>query len=229
MRLKCSQLVKNVKAFIFDLDGTLIDSVDSHVRSWSLAFRIAAGINVGYRSLYPLIGLSGADIMRRVLGSRAEPDLMSRIRWIKDRAFLKEVLEGRVNTYPGVNKLLKYLKRYGFKIGVASSTPNRLLIHILEYLRLINYFDVITGGDEVRRGKPDPEIFKLTMSKLGVSPAEAVVVGDTEYDMYPAIRLGATPVLVNKYCDGLAGESLTGIKVYREFHELTAEVLSCLK
>ena len=76
-------------------------------------------------------------------------------------------------------------------LGLASSTPNYLLIHILEIFGIIDYFDAVVGGDEVEYGKPHPEIFLRTFSKLGVNPNEGAVVGDTLYDVIPANKIGA--------------------------------------
>jgi len=221
------------RAFIFDLDGTLIDSVDAHVVSWVEAFNSVASAGVSEDDIRPLIGLSGRDIMKTVLGGSASEDLLKRVRWVKDRAFLREVREGRVTLFPGVTQALRLLKAAGYLTGLASSTPNRMLIHLTDYLGLSTFMDAVTGGDEVSKGKPDPAIFELTARKLGVPPAETVIVGDTPYDVIPAKELGATPVLVN-YSRDLARRWKDpipeGTKVYVMFYELTdylREVVLC--
>jgi len=212
-----------IKAFIFDLDGTLIDSVDAHVTTWVKAFKVVAGVTVDEEDIYPLIGMSGKDIVRKVLGEVSESEYV-RIRWVKDRAFMKELREGRVTLFPGVNQALRMLRKGGYLIGMASSTPNRLLLHITDYLGITGFFDAVTGGDEVRRGKPDPEIFLRTMRKLGVAPEETVVVGDTVYDACPAHRVGSMPVLVNtcRMPDGIVTAT------FCMFHEFTGAIRACL-
>jgi HAD superfamily hydrolase (TIGR01509 family) len=212
-----------VKAFIFDLDGTLIDSVDAHVTTWVKAFKVVVGISVDEGEVYPLIGMSGRDIVRKILGKVSESEY-AKIRWVKDRAFMKELKGGRVTLFPGVTQALRILKKEGYLIGMASSTPNRLLLHIIDYLGITDFFDAVTGGDEVRRGKPDPEIFLRAMKKLGVVPEETVVVGDTAYDVCPAHRIGAIPVLVNtsRMPDGIV------VATFRMFHELTEALKACL-
>ncbi len=212
-----------VKAFIFDLDGTLIDSVDAHVTTWVKAFKVAIGISVDEEEVRSLIGMSGRDIVRRILGKVSESEY-AKIRWVKDRAFMKELKEGRVTLFPGVTQALRILKKGGYLIGMASSTPNRLLLHIMDYLGITGFFDAITGGDEVRRGKPDPEIFLRAMKKLGVGPEETVVVGDTVYDACPAHRVGALPVLVNtcRTPDEIV------VATFCMFHEFTEALKACL-
>ncbi len=213
-----------VKAFIFDLDGTLIDSVDAHVTTWVKAFKVAVGISVDEVEVRSLIGMSGRDIVRKILGKVSESEY-AKIRWVKDRAFMKELKGGRVTLFPGVTQALRMLKKGGYLIGMASSTPNRLLLHIMDYLGITGFFDAITGGDEVRRGKPDPEIFLKAMRKLGVGPEETVVVGDTVYDACPAHRVGALPVLVNT-CRAPDGIVVATFCMFHEFTEaLKASIL----
>ncbi len=120
----------------------------------------------------------------------------SLIRRLKNKIFFLEIKEGNVDLYPCVLELLTYLKSRGNLLGLASSTPNYLLIQILEIFDIINYFDVIVGGDEVKSGKPNPDIFIKAFSKLGVNPREGAVVGDTKYDVVPANRIGAFSILV---------------------------------
>jgi len=214
--LNASIIRPGIRAFIFDLDGTLIDSVDAHVITWVKAFRIALNMTVDEEEIYPLIGMSGRDIVKKVLGEVDELKY-ARIRWVKDRAFMKELKEGRVALFPGVTQALRMLKSKGYLIGIASSTPNRILLHIVDYLGITGFFNVITGGDEVERGKPDPEIFLRTMKKLRIRPYEAVVVGDTVYDAYPARILGAVPVLVNASIQS----NEVAAAVFSMFHKFT--------
>ena len=188
--------LKSVKAFIFDLDGTLIDSVDAHIRSWIIALNYLGIKDVDEEDLRPLIGLSGKDIMIKLFGT----NIMSkfhRIRWLKDRAFLRELREGRIRLYPGVMKLLQLLKRLGLRVAIASSTPNYMLIHILDFLGIAQYIDVFTCGDEVVKGKPNPEIFIRTVNKLHLRPKDVVIVGDTVFDVKPANGINSISVLVN--------------------------------
>ncbi|MCD6324504.1 MAG: HAD family phosphatase [Desulfurococcales archaeon] len=186
----------SAKAFIFDLDGTLIDSVEAHIRSWINSFRLAAGVDIPSSMLEPLIGLSGEDIVRKILGKQGV-EIYGVIRRLKDRFFLKELREGRVPPFPSAHKLLKLLVKSGFKVGIATSTPTYMATHILDFLGFLDYIDAYVCGDDVARGKPNPDIFDEAFCRLRVSPQEGVVVGDTLYDVVPAHRLGATAVLVN--------------------------------
>ena len=151
--------------------------------------------NISEDNVRRLIGLSGRDIVKILLGDDGLRRY-SLIRRVKNRVFFREIREGNVELYPCAPELLAYLKSKDKLLSLASSTPNYLLIQILEVFNIIDYFDVIIGGDEVRNGKPHPDIFIRAFSKLGVNPREGGVVGDTHYDVIPANRIGAFSILV---------------------------------
>ncbi|MCC6014875.1 MAG: HAD family hydrolase [Desulfurococcaceae archaeon] len=182
---------------VFDLDGTLVDTVEVHAESWAYAFAELGLGKVSPGELVRLIGLPGDSIVREVLGEGALR-YYDRIRWLKDRYFLRRVAEGSVRPYRDVPETLDYLRSRGYLIGLATSTPNYILIPLLEYLGVLEVFDVVVGGDEVLRGKPDPEIFLRAAAKASVEPRKTVVVGDTEYDSAAAKSAGMLSVLVDR-------------------------------
>jgi len=211
----------HVKAFIFDLDGTLIDSVEAHIRSWAYALR-KLGFSVNEEKLKPLIGLSGKDILTKLYGQEILKYYIN-IRKLKDRAFLHELSRGGVQLFPGVIKLLKILKNHGMRIAIASSTPNYLLMHICDYLGISDYVDLIVGGDEVSRGKPYPDLFIRTIKLLGIKAKEVAIVGDTIYDVKPANEVGAISILVNN----IIGDNEVKPKYhFRYIHSMIGWVLS---
>lgn len=180
---------------VFDLDGTLIDSVEAHAEGWSYAINRLGLAEVGVGELVDLIGLPGDAIVRAVLGEEGLRHYPS-IRWLKDRHFLDQVVSGRVRLFPDVLPCFNYLRSRGYALGLATSTPNYVLIPLLERLGLLDRFDYTVGGDEVVRGKPSPDIFVRAAEKAGVRPREVVVVGDTVYDTSPAKSAGMASVLV---------------------------------
>lgn len=180
---------------VFDLDGTLIDSVEAHAEGWSFAFNRLGLAKVGADELVDLIGLPGDAIVRAVLGEEGLRHYSS-IRWLKDRHFLDQVAIGRVRPFPDAVPCFDYLRSRGYALALATSTPNYVLIPLLERTGLLEYFDHTVGGDEVARGKPSPDIFVRAAEKAGVRPSEVVVVGDTVYDTAPAKSAGMASVLV---------------------------------
>lgn len=183
------------KLVVFDLDGTLVDSVKVHAEGWAYAFNVLGLANVRADTLENLIGLPGDTIVERVLGQVGLVHYQ-KIRWFKDRHFLKHVMRNSVRLFPDVMRCLQYLRRRNYLLGIATSTPNYILIPLLEKLNIIEYFDIVVGGDEVSRGKPEPDIFLKAAEKAGLSPREVVVVGDTTYDTTPARKVGMFSVLI---------------------------------
>ena len=230
--MRCSSLYRpslrdvlsKVKAFIFDFDGTLIDSVDAHIESWIIAIDKVLNIKFRYEDVYPLIGLSGLDIIKNLLGDLGLKHY-SEIRRIKDRAYLRMIKEGVVEVLPGVTKLLKILKLRGYLIAIVSSTPNHILLHLSQYLGIDAFIDHYIGGDEVSRGKPNPDIFAKAIKDLGLEPHESVIVGDTSYDIRPAKELGAFSILVNR---DVSTVNPKPDHYFRMFHEFTDSLIKLL-
>ncbi|MCX8184956.1 MAG: HAD family hydrolase [Sulfolobales archaeon] len=184
-----------LKLVVFDLDGTLVDSVDTHAEGWSFAIEYLGVARVDKSRLISLIGLPGDSIVRATVGEEGLK-YYDRIRRLKDRHFLNQLASGRVSLFPDTLPCLKHLKKRNYVLGLASSSPNRVLLPLLEQLELLDYFNYIVSGDEVVRGKPDPEIFIRVARKAGVENRETIVVGDTEYDTAPARSAGMKSVLV---------------------------------
>ena len=186
-----------LRLVVFDLDGTLVDSIEAHAEGWAFAIGALGLAKVNAESIVDLIGLPGDAIVKSILG---EPGLTHypRIRRLKDRHFLRQVAVGRVRPYPDTIWCLDHLRRGGYLLGIATSTPNYILLPVLERLEMLDYFDYTVGGDEVSRGKPNPDIFLRVLEKASVRPEEAVVVGDTVYDAEPARRIGMVSVLVTR-------------------------------
>ena len=218
-------LIFNSKGIIFDLDGTLIDSVDSHVTSWIISFDKVMKRKTDPKEIRKLIGLSGKDIVKRLFG-REGINRYKEIRWVKDRTFLNEIRTEKVRLFPGSLKLLKELKSNGKLIGIATSTPIYMAIHILEYFNIIKYADAIVCGDEVNKGKPNPEIFIKCIRRLDISPTETTVVGDTLYDILPALSINARATLVNANHSILLDLSVNGS--FMTFSNICS-LLDCMK
>jgi len=184
-----------VKTVIFDLDGTLVDSNEAHAISWVQAYKLVGYGEVPVETVLRYIGIRGDLITEKVLGREALKDY-KRIRFYKDKVFLKLLREGYVTLFPEVYNVLKVLKSYGVKLCVATSTSIPLLITMLEYFNIMKYFDVLVAGEEVRRSKPEPDLYLEALKRAETDGKEALIVGDSEYDVIPAKAIGATTVLV---------------------------------
>ncbi|MEM2021411.1 MAG: HAD family hydrolase [Zestosphaera sp.] len=180
-----------IKGIVFDLDGTLVDTVELHVSTWVDACR-ELGIGMDREFVRGLVGLSAEDIARRLANDETQALRLARL---KRRIYLARVHEVRL--YPEVREALERLKReHGLRLAVASSTNVETIEAVLNVKGVREFFDAMVGSDLVSRGKPDPEIFREALSRIDVNPAEAMIVGDTDYDIMPANSLGAISVLM---------------------------------
>ncbi len=222
------ELIRSKNAFVFDLDGTLLDSVEAHVLSWVNAVKAVMNIELDPDLLRTMIGLGGRKIIAELLGEKGVHKY-AKIRWFKDRFFLNFIRNGAVQLFPGTPKLLRLLKLLDFKIGLATSTPVHMALHILDFFNISQYFTSITCGDEVKRGKPAPDIFAKSISRLESNPHETIIVGDTLYDAVPALSLGAVPLLVNLSNSEISDESFRmNILIFESIEGLCSKIIDCL-
>lgn len=180
-----------LKGVVFDLDGTLVDTVDLHVQTWVEACR-ELGVEVDEVYVRGLVGLSAEDIAKRLVSDYSEALRLARL---KRKIYLARVSE--VKLFPEVPEVLEELKRiYGLRIAVASSTNVETIVAVLKAKNIINFFDSFVGSDVVNKGKPEPDMFIEALNRIRVKPHESLIVGDTEYDIIPANLIGAISVLI---------------------------------
>jgi membrane protein len=183
-----------IKAILFDIDGTLVDSNERHVDAWSEAFE-SVGSPFERSVIHDQIG-KGADMLVPTLLPDADEETRKRATEAHDYIFKSRYLH-QVQPFPGARDLLVHVHREGLKPVLASSASQEELDHYLDLLDARDLIAATTSSGDVEHTKPAPDIFATALGKLpGVSPDEAVVVGDTPYDMQAASRCGITPIAV---------------------------------
>jgi HAD superfamily hydrolase (TIGR01509 family) len=178
-------------AFLFDLDGTLVDSVYNHVRAWHLALR-EQGLDLSVWRIHRKIGMSGGLFtaqLQRELGRPIDEAMIDKLR---DRhAELFRELSKDVPPLPGAAELLKELTRQKLPWAIATSGRMRTAATNLESLGVDPAKAVVITRDMVRYAKPDPDLFIEAARRLGTVTQGSYVVGDSIWDMYAARRCGA--------------------------------------
>ena len=187
----------SIQAVIFDLDGVIVSTDELHYRAWKqLADRegIAFDRNINDR----LRGVSRMESLEIVLekSSRAYSEDEKRDLATFKNDFYRESLKqlSRRDILPGVLPLCEALRASGVRLAIGSSSRNSP--DILRYLGLGNYFDATADGNDIRRSKPDPEVFLLAAERLTLSPVDCVVVEDAESGVAAAIAGGFKCVAV---------------------------------
>ena len=178
-----------MRAMIFDLDGTLIDTVYAHVFAWQRAFA-EAGMGIDGWRIHRRIGMSGGLFTRaaaRELGHEIAAEEAERLQKRHGELF-REFLPQR-RPLPGAVELLRFLREAKVPHGVATSGGRPDIDASLEALRVPPEMVVIQRGD-VKRAKPEPDLFLACQARLGVAAAECYVVGDAVWDLLAARRAG---------------------------------------
>lgn len=184
--------IKNLKGIVFDLDEHIIDTVHAHAISWVKAFEIN-GFNAKIEEVELLIGLGGKRIVEDLLGESGL-ELFSSIVSDKNSYYLQLIEHAKL--FPGVTETLRELRNASYKLALATSTTSDVLSKVLQAFQLEALFDSVVAGSEIIKGKPDPEIFLKAFEKIELDPCLGMIVGDTDYDILPAPRIGATSVIV---------------------------------
>jgi HAD superfamily hydrolase (TIGR01509 family) len=208
-------------AFVFDLDGTLVDSVYQHVLAWREALE-AAGIELAVWRIHRRIGMSGGLLVNalvRETGRRVSAEEMARLQEHHARAYARQIAQ--VRPLPGATELLAYLSRIGVPWAIATSGRAESARPALEMLRLPPDTPVITR-DQVERAKPDPDLFLAAARRLGVEIETSVVIGDSVWDLLAARR--ARALAVGVLSGGYGQEELERAGAYRVYQD-PADVL----
>lgn len=180
--------IKNISAFIFDMDGTIVDSTEIDYRAWVRLFSDHEKEFMSYDEYKKLLGIKSADIIKEYLGFEGEDledALGRRLSYIKD-IYNKEGL----SAIPGAEDVLKQLKASGYKLALATGARKEKLEAVLERVNISAYFDVLITADEADKGKPSPALFLEAAKRLGVAPGECVVVEDAENGVLAAKNAG---------------------------------------
>ena len=203
-------------ALVFDLDGTLVDSVYQHVVAWHHAL-LAEGIDLSIWRIHRRIGMSGGLFTRALLretGREYDPALLERLR--KGHADAYNRLSGDVQPLPGAVALLRRLSEVSCPWGIATSGRMETAAPVIAKLGVPEGVPIITR-DMVAHAKPDPDLFLAAIDRLGVDPAGVYVVGDSVWDLLAARRAGALGI--GLLSGGYGTEELERAGAYRVYDD----------
>jgi len=180
--------------FIFDLDGTLVDSVYEHVLAWQEAL-IAEGIELSVWRIHRKIGMSGGLFTNQLLREtqvEITPDRIERLGKLHAQAYQK--FRGKIRPLPGARELLETLTRADIPWAIATSGRMETAAQNLAALGVDPAVNAVITRDDVKYAKPDPDLFLAAAAKLNAPITSAVVIGDSIWDMLAARRCQALGV-----------------------------------
>ena len=206
----------NRLALLFDLDGTLVDSVYQHVLAWREAFQTER-IDLAVWRIHRQIGMSGGlmtHALLREIGHSVTQDQADRIQRLHGEAY--ERLAESLRVLPGAQELLDHLSAHQVPYAVATSARLESARHTLKLLKLSPSVPIVTR-DQVRHAKPDPDLFVTAAQRLDVPVNRCFVVGDSVWDMLAARRAWALGV--GLLSGGYGREELERSGAYRVYQD----------
>lgn len=213
-----------IRAVIFDVDGTLVDSVDYHAESWQRAFREFRK-EVPFEKIRFQIGKGSDQFLPEFWSEEDLKKIGKPLEEFRADLFKKEYLP-RVKGFPKVRELFLHLQACGQKFALASSAKGDELQSYKIAAGIDDLIDRETSSDDAESSKPDPDIFEAALAKLGHPPLEeTLVVGDTPWDIEAAKKAGLRTIAVR--CGGFKEEHLRGaIAIFDDPADLLAHYSS---
>ena len=212
--------------FIFDLDGTIVDSNALHVEAFQKAFA-DHGYKIGRDRIFAEVGKGGDRLVPSVIGEEFDRADGDAIREAHPTEYAKLVAKSGLRVYAGAAELAAEVRRRGMRTVLATSSGEGHLkaTERASGLNLRDTFDELVGADDVDASKPAPDVVAAAVKKLGLSPAECVMLGDTPYDAWSARDAGV--VCLGLTCGGHDEKTLRGSGVrgvWRDAADLLAHL-----
>ena len=182
-----------IKAIIFDMDGVLVNTEIEYIKQYK-TFLEECKVPTQIEELYFLAG-SSRKIEHEFLVKKTNYSMDEIIR-LKDNYFATHPLNYSKLIKPYVREILEYLKEKNIKVALASSSPMKNILEVLDQCDIRNYFSFITSGEYFQNTKPDPEIYEFTVKELNIDKKEIIVVEDSNYGIEAAKRANLKVVAV---------------------------------
>lgn len=175
-----------MKALIFDIDGTLVDSNDVHAHAWQEAFE-HFGKRFDYALIRSQMGKGGDLLVPDMLSAREIRSFGDELKAFRKELFSKTYME-QIKPFPGIREAFERLKAHGIELALGSSGEPHEVKHYIELLGIGDLIEASTSKKDAQFSKPSPEIFEAAIEQLKASDDKIAAVGDTPYDILAAHR-----------------------------------------
>jgi HAD superfamily hydrolase (TIGR01509 family) len=180
-------------ALLFDIDGTLVDSVDLHARAWQEAFE-HFGKRLAFGDIRAQIGKGGDQLMKEFLPPQELEELGEKLEKYRGDLYKQKYLP-QVHAFPGVRELFQAVLQRKIRIALASSAKGDEIQRYKEIANIADLVETETSADDAERSKPHPDIFAVALERAGNAPKDRVyVIGDSPWDAIAATRLGVRTI-----------------------------------
>ncbi|KFI07790.1 HAD family phosphatase [Massilia sp. BSC265] len=213
------------RAFLFDMDGTIVDNMAFHTSSWVTFFERRGQAIDADEFFRATAGRQGGEIIRTYLGEGLGDEEVAALNHEKESVY-RELYAPHLKAVDGFDKLIQQAKANGVKLAVGTAAPPANVAFTLDGLGLRAHFDAIVGAADVARGKPHPDVFLKAAELCGVAPEHCIVFEDAPLGVEAARRAGMRCIVLTTT---LPAASFAGfdnvIAIVRDFSELKAEPL----
>jgi HAD superfamily hydrolase (TIGR01509 family) len=193
------------RGVLLDVDGTLLDSNDAHARSWAEVFE-RHGMHIGFDRVRPLIGEGGDKLLPQLTGLDADSARGKELSAERRKLFLEKFLP-TLRPTRGARTLVEQIKAKGLSVVIATSANGKELAALLRQAGVEDLIERATSSDD-GASKPDPDIVRAALEEAKLAPDEAVMVGDTPYDIEAAARAGVRTIALR--CGGWWDDAALG-------------------
>ena len=213
------------RAFIFDMDGTIVDNMAFHTRSWVTFFERRGHAIDPDEFFRATAGRQGREIIRTYVGEHLTDEETRSLNEEKESVY-RELYQPHLRTVDGFDGLVEEARKHGVALAVATSAPTANIEFTLDGLDLRRHFDVIVGAADVARGKPEPDGFLLAARRCGADPADCIVFEDAPLGVEAARRAGMRCVVLTTTLPAEAFAQFDNvIHIATDFSELTTAEL----
>lgn len=181
-------------AFLFDMDGTMVDSMPWHARSWDAFGRSIGAAPPGQDFFHRTTGMTALEVMRVFVGVRPEAELRAMV--AQKEALYREMFAPHFREVRGFRAFADAARAAGIKVACATAGDADNIAFVLANLGRTGFFDAVVGAHDVLRGKPHPDLFLLAARRMGVEPAECLVFEDAPHGIEAARRAGMKAVAI---------------------------------
>jgi beta-phosphoglucomutase family hydrolase len=177
-----------IKAVLWDMDGVIADSGPYHLAAWQEIFG-KRGVKFTTEDFKHIFGLRNDNIIRKTLGKELTQAEVEAIAREKEETF-RRIAGRKIKPLPGALELLRLIKKQGLSMAIASSAPVENIELVTGTLGIADCFQALVTGHDVTEGKPNPQVFLLAAQRLGVEPANCLVIEDAVAGVTAAKRAG---------------------------------------
>ena len=211
--------MSKLKAVLFDLDGTLLDTNDYNAEAWVKVLK-EFGYTISYDQVRPLIGMGGDNVLPELIGmKKGDP----KIKEIGDKRseMVKTQYIPTAKPFPKATELMRHIEDQGIKLVVATSSSAEEAKILLQKLGYEKLAEGAATSSDAENSKPDPDIVQAALDKGGIAPDEAIMIADSPYDVESAGKAGVKVIALR--CGGFSDKDLAGaIAIYDDTADLLA-------